>query len=164
MGISFNADETFEIAEQIERNGADFYRRAAKNMASAETAQLLSNLAAEEEEHERIFVEMRKGLSSYEREDTAFDPEGEEGLYIKALADACVFDMNEDPSRRFKGKETIREILRLAIGFEKDSVVFYLGMMEKIPEELGRDRINGIIKEEMSHITSLSRELAKGTR
>ena len=26
MGIDFNADEVFEIAEQIERNGAKFYR------------------------------------------------------------------------------------------------------------------------------------------
>ena len=32
MGLDFNADEVFEIAEQIERNGAEFYRTAAENI------------------------------------------------------------------------------------------------------------------------------------
>ena len=33
MSYEFNADEVFEIAEQIERNGAKFYRTAAKNVS-----------------------------------------------------------------------------------------------------------------------------------
>ena len=33
MSPVFNTDEIFEIAEQIERNGAKFYRRAAKSVA-----------------------------------------------------------------------------------------------------------------------------------
>ncbi len=33
MPQRFNADEIFEIAEQIERNGAAFYRRAAEGRA-----------------------------------------------------------------------------------------------------------------------------------
>ena len=32
MSYNFNADEIFEIAEQIERNGANFYRTAAENI------------------------------------------------------------------------------------------------------------------------------------
>ena len=30
MGWDFNADEIFEMAEQIERNGAKYYRNAAE--------------------------------------------------------------------------------------------------------------------------------------
>ena len=30
MPITFNADEIFEMAEEMERNGAWFYRRAAE--------------------------------------------------------------------------------------------------------------------------------------
>ena len=44
------------------------------------------------------------------------------------------------------------EILKSAIEAEKDSIVFYLGMKEAIPQNLGRDRIEAIIKEEMEHI------------
>jgi rubrerythrin len=38
--------------------------------------------------------------------------------------------------------------------------VFYLGMKEAVPEQLGRKRLDEIIKEEMGHIRLLSKELA----
>jgi len=37
MPIPFNADEVFEMAEQIERNGARFYRAAAEEIAHIAT-------------------------------------------------------------------------------------------------------------------------------
>ena len=42
MGISFNADEVFEMAEAMERNGAKFYRKAAENATDAEIKRLLN--------------------------------------------------------------------------------------------------------------------------
>ena len=50
----------------------------------------------------------------------------------------------------------IRRILLAAIGLEKDSIIFYLGMKELVPENLGKNRIDKIIKEEMGHIRLLS--------
>ncbi len=76
------------------------------------------------------------------------------------MADGYVFDVTTDPTELFTGKETMEHILQKAIGMEKDSIVFYLGMKELVPERLGRDRIDAIIKEEMNHITSLSKQLA----
>jgi len=55
----------------------------------------------------------------------------------------------------------MEEVLQIAIGKEKDSVVFYVGMKEMVPEKFGKNRIGDIIKEEMSHIRLLSEELAK---
>jgi len=52
----------------------------------------------------------------------------------------------------------VEDILQMAIGLEKDSIVFYLGMKEMVPERLGRGKIDGIIKEEMRHVNDLSRE------
>lgn len=34
MSFNFNADEIFEMAEEIERNGAKFYRKAAEGSVS----------------------------------------------------------------------------------------------------------------------------------
>ena len=56
------------------------------------------------------------------------------------------------------------EILKSAIEAEKDSIVFYLGMKEAVPENLGKGRIETIIKEEMGHIRLLSKELVTHTR
>ena len=64
MSIHFNADEIFQMAEQVERNGRDFYARAAKRTAESRTAQFLLGLAAMEAEHEKIFADMRAGLSA----------------------------------------------------------------------------------------------------
>ena len=76
------------------------------------------------------------------------------------MADGHVFDVKADPAELFTGKETMENILQTAMGMEKDSIVFYLGMKELVPERLGKDRIDAIIKEEMGHLASLGRELA----
>jgi len=52
----FNADEIFEMAEQIERNGAKFYRRAAEQVTSPDGSELLLNLAVMEDVHEKTFI------------------------------------------------------------------------------------------------------------
>ena len=66
MGMPFNADEVFEMAEQIERNGARFYRTAAEKFP--EVNPLLLELAAMEDKHEKTFAAMRSELSGTEAE------------------------------------------------------------------------------------------------
>jgi len=160
MGIEFNADEIFEIAEQIERNGAKFYRKVAKNAEDAEVKQLLLDLAAMEDDHEKTFSALRAELPPSEKWSTAFDPDGEAAQYLRTMAGGYVFDMKTDPSEKITGKEPPEEILKTAIGLEKDSIVFYLGMRDMVPEDLGKARIEAIVKEEMRHIRTLAERLA----
>jgi rubrerythrin len=91
---------------------------------------------------------------------TAFDPDGQAALYLRAMVDGHVFDVRADPVELLTGKETVADILGMAMGMEKDSIVFYLGMKEMVPETLGKNRIDDIIKEEMGHLALLSNELA----
>lgn len=160
MSIHFNADEIFEMAEQIERNGAKFYRKVAKGAEESGVRAFLLDLAAMEDEHEKTFAAMRADLSSEERTPSTFDPEGEAALYLQAMADGYVFDMRADPSDLVTGAEPLEEVLRIAIGLEKDSIVFYLGIREMVSEKMGKGKIQDIIKEEMRHIRDLSQKLA----
>jgi rubrerythrin len=160
MSLDFNADEIFEMAEQIERNGAKFYRKAAEGKEDKHSRDLLLNLAAMEDGHEKVFASMRKELSKQERETTLFDPYGEAGLYLRAMADGVVFDVKADPSKKLKGAESMENIIGLAIGLEKDSIVFYVGIKEMVPDRLGKPKIEKIIKEEMKHIADLNATLA----
>jgi len=153
MSIDFNADEVFEIAEQIERNGANFYRRAAENIDEPENKKFLLDLAIMEDEHEQTFKQMRSELSSDEKVMTTFDPDGESEAYLKSLADTRVFYEKDIDTT------SLREIYKTAITAEKDSIVFYLGMKEVVPDHLGKDKLDGIIKEEMGHIKLLSKKL-----
>ena len=59
MIMLFNADEVFEMAEQIERNGAKFYRRAAEGAGDPHERDLLNELADWEETHQRVFAAIR---------------------------------------------------------------------------------------------------------
>lgn len=160
MSLDFNADEILQMAQQIERNGFRFYQRAAQGTKESSSGQLLLRLAAMEEVHEKIFTRMRAELTEAERKKRVFDPEDESSAYLRAWAGHHVFDIRADPAAKLTGKEKMEDILQMAIGLEKDSIVFYLGMKEMIPVRLGRGRVDEIIKEEMRHVDALSRELA----
>jgi rubrerythrin len=159
MSYDFNANEVFEMAEQLERNGAKFYRTAAGAVTDQTAKDLLLKLAAMEDDHGKIFSTMRAELVSAEKTPTVFDPEDDSAQYLQSLADTRVFFQKEIDT------SSMEAILRDAITAEKDSIVFYLGMKELVPEKLGRRRLDQIIKEEMGHINLLSRELVaiKGT-
>ncbi len=153
MSYDFNADDVFEMAEKIEKNGAVFYRDAAENVEDEAAKQFLLDLAVMEDEHYETFSAMRKELGAKEKAGTVFDPNDEAGQYLKALADTRVFFKKEIDTT------SMAEILKAAVLAEKDSIVFYLGMKDLVPEKMGAGRIDAIIKEEMSHINLLSRRL-----
>ncbi|MBN2036913.1 MAG: ferritin family protein [Chitinispirillaceae bacterium] len=157
--IQFNADEIFTMAEQIERNGARFYRAAAANIPAGK--ELLEGLAAMEDDHLATFEQMHTAVSAREAETVAADPDGEAHLYLTAMAGDHVFDTKKDPVSLLKGNETIQDILKIAIGLEKDSVVFYVGMKDFVSPKLGKDKIDRIINEEMKHIAILNRKLSE---
>lgn len=155
MGNDFNANDIFEIAKQIEINGAKFYREAANRVDDDTHKQFLTSLAEMEDSHELIFTEMQNALGSAETAETTFDPEDENALYLKALADTRVFFEKEQP------EETMKGILTSAIAAEKDSIAFYLGMKELVGASAGKGKVDEIIKEEMSHIKMLAAKLVE---
>jgi len=164
MNYDFNANEIFEIAEQIEKNGAKFYELAAEIIENPSIKKLLLDLSAMEIEHEKTFISLRANLSNKEKEKTIFDPENESVLYLKALADSQVFLKKDTPDvlshKNQTEKDFVKKIIKYAMGAEKDSIVFYLGMKNLVPENLGKKKIDEIIREEMSHIRLLGKELA----
>jgi rubrerythrin len=155
MTNEFTANDIFDIAIQIEQNGARFYRRAANLMDQENHKQFLTSLADMEDDHEKTFYAMKAQLSDAASAATVFDPEHESTRYLKALADTRVFFEKDQPESSMKG------ILISAIAAEKDSIAFYLGMKELVPEKLGRSKVGDIIKEEMRHIQLLAGKLTQ---
>jgi rubrerythrin len=153
MAYNFNADEIFKMAEEIEQNGAAFYKEASKNVSDGHYKKLLSDLSAMELEHYNTFSSMHSSLSDREKESTVFDPMDESVLYLKALADTQVFYKKQIDT------SSIKSILMNAIGMEKDSIVFYVGIKDLVPERLGKNKIDNIINEEKKHIHMLAKEL-----
>ena len=155
MAYDFSANEVFQMAIQMEKNGAAFYRKAAEAAADEKNKKFLQELADMEVEHERTFTDLRQQLTEQERAATVFDPEGEAAMYLKALVDTRVFfEKDIDVT-------SMRDILMAAIEAEKDSIVFYLGMKDAVPDDLGKSRLDAIIREEMGHVRLLSRKLVQ---
>ena len=153
MSYPFSANEIFEVAIQLEKNGAKFYKDAAEKVSDAEAKKLLNELAAMEVDHEKIFKDMKAELSDKEKLATVFDPAGESAAYLRSLADTRVF------YKKDVDLSSLKEILKAGLTAEKDSIVFYLGIKDVVPPKMGQDKIENIIKEEMSHIRLLSKKL-----
>ena len=161
MAIVFNADEIFEMAIRIENNGAAFYRKAASLQSDTKNQKFLEGLAKMEDQHQRIFTDMRTTLTEKDKSPKVFDPDNEVSQYLAAMADTMGGEGSPSVADALTGDETLEEILKTAVGLEKDSILFYLGIKDLIPPRSGQDRIDEIIKEERRHVVQLSNLLEK---
>lgn len=157
MSTRFSIDEIFEMAVEIERHAAELYRRAARQARRAQTKQLFLSLAATELDHQKTFEQMQKDSSGAQM--PSFDPDNQAALYLKALADAKGREGKASPAAKLSGSESTEQILRLAVEAEKDSVAFYVGLKDLVAERSSKDKLDAIIREEMSHIIQLGRLL-----
>lgn len=158
MNVTFNAFEVFEIAEQIERNGTNFYIRAAELFDDPDICQMFLRLAEWEKEHELTFARMKQQLpeqslqaSTSEADDLLPDP--------RIMAGLAVFGIRSEPVEVLRGRQEKTDIIRRAVEKEKDSIVFYHGLKEFVPAGADKDKIDDIIKEEMRHIVILDQSL-----
>ena len=161
MAYSFNAEEVFKMAVQIEKNGAAFYRKAADLQEDESDRKFLLGLAKMEDQHEVSFEEMKKDLAKHETAQTVFDPNDELSLYLDAMADAHGGEGDPDVLELITGRESMEDIIQTAIGLEKKSILFYVGLEDLVPVRLGKEKIDKIIREEKKHIAQLTRFLKK---
>ncbi len=161
LGVRFNANEVLDMAMQIERNGSEYYRLAAELQQDSDLRHQLNSLSQMEAIHEKLFGRMKTELESAFAQE--FDPDDDAARYLQSLVRGVVFDRT-NPNSVLDGAHTTTEVLTKAIELEKDSIVFYLGIRDLVPERLGRNRIDDIIREEQRHIVQLSERLSTLSR
>lgn len=161
MAYDFNAQEIFEIAVRIEANGAAFYRRAASLMTDESDKKFLETLARMEDRHQASFEHMKAQLSDLEETPTVFDPNDEQILYLNAMADSHGGEGSPGAADALTGKENIEKIILTAMDLERESILFYLGLIDFVPPKLGREKIQQIIDEEKKHVAQLRGYLTK---
>ena len=155
MTDTFDICEIFNIAEQIERNGAKFYRRAAEIFDDDTICDILLKLADWETEHEQIFTGMKKRLSAMKK--TSGYPKSEQIVIdSKAMAGLAVFGIKSDPRDELTGKESIADVLKRALKKEEESIVFYEGLKDFAADSAGRNKIDDIIEQEKRHVAILN--------
>lgn len=157
MKLYFNADEVFEMAEDIERQGAAFYTKAAGIFSDIDIKSLLEGLSKMEASHEKAFKKMRSDILSDAFK--GYDPDDTAAAYIHAFTEGKVFAEGADMCDALNAKSTLSEILKMAVEAEKKSILFYTGIKKAFPNAMGKDAIEDIIGEEMKHIVMLTGKL-----
>ena len=147
----FNAVEVFTIAEQIERDGGAFYRKAAEKFTRPDIRELFGQLAGWELEHERTFADMRTGFQRDNPSATVSDPE-----QCKAMAALSEFTIKSLSPQGLADSMSLNDVLRIAVQKERDSITFYIGLKGFVAEPVAVARIDDIIGQELQHIEMLT--------
>ena len=116
-----------------------------------------------EDTHKSTFTKMSSNVTEAEKTQQVFDPEGEAEKYLAAMADTHGGEGSPSAADKLTGSETMEEILKIAIGLEKESILFYLGIKDMVPPKFGQDKVDAIIEEERRHVIQLNGFLKKMT-
>lgn len=146
----FSVSEIIELAVQTEKLGHEFYDFMSKKYKDdEEISRLLSTLAAQEVLHQRRFSKLKETV-----EDDITDDHETVEQYLRALVESRFF---LGPGKSLSDLEHLRsaqDVLKYALGFEKETLLYYLGLRDIVS---GKDVIDAIIDEEKNHIRLLSR-------
>lgn len=152
MSITFSAGELINIAIGIEKRGMAFYDIMTRSVDDAATRGVLQYLADMEREHIKIFDGMLAEVDKYKIPETYAE---EYAGYLQALVDTAVFTDDALTSEMATQVDSDVKALELAIGAEKDSILFYYLMREIMPQR-AQPTVDKIIAEEKSHLRQLS--------
>ena len=153
MSENFSIQEVIEIAIEIEKNGAAFYGALAKSADTERLRELYIYLSQEEKQHIIRFQEILASVGGYQISEAYYATQYMG--YMKALADERVFKSDVSATEAADDARSPREAIGIAIGFEKESILFLKEMWE-LASESDREAIQKLLDEEREHLRRLS--------
>ena len=148
----FAGSEIVELGIQIEKNGRDFYNALVEQLKNQKAKETFKYLAGEEEKHIAVFQNILDSVHKYEPPETY---PGEYFAYMNALARDYVFTQKDKGREIAKNVKGDKEAINLGIGFEKDSIIFYVGMKKVVPE-YDHKIVDRLITQEQDHLRQMS--------
>ncbi len=152
----FTAAQALEMAMQIEKNGEAFYHAAAAKAEDPGAQDLFRELARQEQRHYVAFQKMAAPLGSIHEAPTSANEEYQ--YYLKATLEGHLFSGPDKALAVADKAEDATLALQGAIGFEKDTLLFYYDLRDLV-DESDREVLGDIILEEKSHVQRLARML-----
>ena len=150
------AAEALKWAMEIEENGEVFYNAVAAKSADPEVKALFEDLAVQERGHRRAFQKMLEKVKPDPDLSSVGIQYDEYQAYLQAvLADALFAgpDKGLALAEQAQDRETA---LRAAMGFEKDTLLFFYDLREMV-SEAERGAISDVILEEKAHLRRLAK-------
>jgi len=158
MAGIFKATDVLLAAQEVETRGEVFYNRLVETTTDKKLNDLFRFLAKEESRHREIFRKLYERVGEVEL--PAWAEEDEYVDYLKYLLDShTLFRLGDvDHLKNYMG--TPQDAIGTAMGFEKDTIMFFLEMLEFVPEG-EKKYVKACIDEERSHLRLLAGMLRK---
>lgn len=147
----YSIDEVMEMAVQTERLGYQFYTSMAEKFRDdASLVKLFADLAEKENVHERVFTDLKDAVGKGKAEPVQWE---EVSNYLRAFVESEFFLGRNKSLPSMEGVRTVRDAVNFALGFEKETLLYYMEIRTIVPEKEAMDRL---ITEEKSHIAWLA--------
>jgi rubrerythrin len=146
----FTISEILEIAIQLEKNGEKTYRTAISQNIDGSLKELLIWIADEENHHANWFANLKDRVVSDKKD-----------AIISQMSRSMIDDYIGDRSFSlgevdFAAIQNSAEMIRIFIGFEEDTIIFYEMLKAFIKEKASIQQLEQIIAEEEDHIRKLN--------
>ena len=144
----YSINEVLEQAVQTEKLGNEMYIEMAKKFEKDDKLRkLFETLAVKEHEHEKTFSDLKEKITERRVENWE-----EVSKYLRAIVESEFFLGQNKSLPSIDHLENIEDAVRYAIGFEKETLLYYHSLRDLVSE---RDVIDKLIEEEKSHIVWL---------
>lgn len=145
-----SGNELMQLAMQIEENGHAFYQQAQKTTDDPRMQDIFRYLAQEERQHYQLFADIAAdlGISTDRYEEAGM-------LYLDALVSLRLFDSPGASIRKAVQARDAKDLLRFALLFEKDTILFFYELLDRV-DESKRAAIRELIAEEKRHVKQLT--------
>jgi rubrerythrin len=151
MTIIFSAREIAEAAVEKEKMRRGFYETVSELCTDEEMKALFQFLTSEEDKHVAAFAQIRDSLPV---EKGAVEYSEDMAAYMDSVIDDRLY--SEIDSKEFVQKAlNNKDVFRLAIGFEKDAILYFREFLPFLTES-DRMIVEELIEQEKGHIRKLA--------
>lgn len=157
METGFGVLEVLQIAEKLEHNGSQFYKRMAKLfIPDSRRWNLCQDLADWRAGRELTLAQRRKLFYEQEARLKPIDASDYFQIHPDVMADLTVFANKLYPPHMPTGHENPSEIVKDAIAKTEEAITFYRGLKDFTQNQEARAVLDQIIEEEKRYICILA--------
>lgn len=143
----YSIDEVMEMAIQTEKLGYQFYSGMAEKFKKDDgLVKLFTTLADKEKTHEKIFTGLKDSVAKSGTEPVQWE---EVSNYMRAFVESEFFLGRGKALPSMDHLKTVSDAVRFAIGFEKETLLYFMELRSIVKE---KDVMDEVINEEKSHI------------
>ena len=155
MDTKFSVFEILEIAEQVDKRGAQFYVKTADLFSSQTLQSFYYDLAETKVKQQKMWAKMRKEFSERTGEFGVFDPDNYVLSHPEVMAGLTGVGGRGNSKKHLTGEETEQDVVKDTIHRENAVITFFQGLKDFARDPASIDTVDKIIKIENQQVLAL---------